>query len=110
MRLASRYFNLFPLAEAMSCGFGHDGDKFIAKLFGLAFDFCFQSFLPLAVSGGPDGFVIFDLVLDYGVKDQGNLVGGSHGCSFGTQLGFHSAQVVAEWRRAMVEGKSCQAE
>jgi hypothetical protein len=28
----------------------------------------------------------------------------------GAQLGFHSAQVVAQWRWAMMEGKSCPAE
>jgi hypothetical protein len=66
----------------------YDGDKFVAQLSGLPFDFRFQPILSLVVSGGPDGFVIFDLVLDHGVKDQSDLVGGSHGCALGPSLVF----------------------
>src|ERR1035437_469021 len=55
------------------CGLGFDGDKLVAQLLGLPLDFCFQPFLSLAVSGGPDGFVVFDLVLDHGVKDQSDF-------------------------------------
>jgi hypothetical protein len=78
-----------------SCSLGFDGDKFVAQLFGSSFEFCFQPFLPLGVSGVPDGLVIFDLVFYHGVKDHCDLVGGCHGGSFGAQLGFHSAQVVS---------------
>ncbi len=92
------------------CSLGFDGDQFVAQLFSLPFEFCFQPFFPLGVSSGPQGLVIFDLVFDHGVKDHRDLVGGCHGGSFGAELGFHSAQVVAEWGRAVMEGKGCQAE
>jgi len=59
-------------------------DKFVAQLFGLPFEFCTQSFLPLGVSEGTEGLVIFDLFFDHGVKDHCDLVGGCHGGSFGT--------------------------
>src|SRR5207247_11088894 len=64
-------------------------------LFGLPFKFCLQLFLPLGVSGIPNGLVIFDLVFDHGVEDHCDLMGGCHGGSLGAQLGFHSTQVVA---------------
>jgi hypothetical protein len=57
--------------------------------------FASNLFSPLSISGGPQGVVIFDLVFDHGVKDHCDLMGGCHGGSFGAQLGFHSAQVVA---------------
>ena len=78
-----------------SCSLGFDGDKFVAQWFGLPFEFCFQPFLPLGISGGPQRLVIFDLIFDHGVKDHCDLVGGCHGGSLGAQLGFHAAQVVA---------------
>jgi hypothetical protein len=84
-----------PLWSNPLCSLGFDGDKFVAQLFGLPFEFCFQPFLPLGVSGGSQGLVIFDLVFDHRVKDHGDLVGSCHGGSLGAQLGFHSAQVVA---------------
>src|SRR5437899_8258147 len=60
------------------CSLGFDGDKFVAQLFGLPFEFCFQPFLPLDVSGVPDGLVIFDLVLPRNSRARtGSL------CSFG---------------------------
>jgi hypothetical protein len=39
-----------------------DGDELVAQLFGLPFELDFQSLLPVGVSAGPDGFVVFDLV------------------------------------------------
>jgi hypothetical protein len=89
---------------------GFDGDKFVAQSFGLSFEFCFQPFLPLGVSGGPQGLVIFDLIFDHGVKDHCDLMGGCHGGSLGAQLGFHSTQVVAQGREAAMEGISGHAE
>src|SRR6266851_5568817 len=83
-----------PRAE-WSCSVGFDWDKFVPQLFGLPFEFCFNPFFSLSVSGGPQALVIFDLVFDHGVKDQCDLVGGCHSGTFGAQLGFHSAQVVA---------------
>ena len=74
-----------------SCSLGFDGDKFVAQWFGLPFEFCFQPFLPLGVSGGPQGLVILDLIFDHGVKHHCDLVGGCHGGSLGAQLGFHAA-------------------
>src|SRR5664279_3110838 len=50
------------------------------------------------------------LVLDQGVEDDGDFVRGRGDCSSGTELGFHPAQVVAQGRRAMVEGRTCEAE
>jgi hypothetical protein len=55
------------------CGLGFNGNKLVAHLFGLPFKFCLQLFLPLGVSGIPNGLVIFDLVFDYGVKDLGQV-------------------------------------
>lgn len=72
--------------------------------------FCLQPFLPLGVSGIPNGFVIFDLFFDHDVKDHCDLMGGCHGGSFGTQLGFHSAQVATQGREAVMEGISGHAE
>ncbi len=80
------------------CGLGFNGNKLVAQLFGLPFKFCLQLFLPLGVSGIPNGLVIFDLVFDHGVKDHCDLMGGCHGGSLGAQLGFHSTQVVAQGR------------
>src|SRR6266404_4626988 len=92
------------------CSLGFDGDKFVAQLFGLPFEFCFEPFFPLGISSGPEGLVIFDLVFDHGVKDHCDLVGSCHGGSFGTELSFHSAQVVAEGCEGVMEGKGCHAE
>src|SRR6266851_2850400 len=83
------------LRAEWSCSLGFDWDKFVPQLFGLPFEFCFNPFFSLSVSGGPQALVIFDLVFDHGVKDQCDLVGGCHSGTFGAQLGFHSAQVVA---------------
>ena len=77
------------------CGLGFDWDKYVAELFSLPFEFCFEPFLPLGISGGPDALLIFDLIFDHGVKDHCDLVGGCHGGTFWAELGFHSAQVVA---------------
>jgi hypothetical protein len=64
----------------------------------------------VGVSGGPDGFVVFNVIFDHGVKDHCNLVVRCcRGGSLGAQLAFHSAQIVAQRRWAMMEGKSCQA-
>src|SRR6266536_3668916 len=41
------------------CSLGFDGDKFVAQLFGLPFEFCTQPFLPLGVSYVPAVLVIF---------------------------------------------------
>ena len=81
-----------------------------AQLFRLPFEFRFEPLLPLGVSSVPKCLVIFHLVFDHGVKDHCDLVGGCHGGTFGAQLGFHSAQVVAKWGRAVMEGKGGQAE
>jgi hypothetical protein len=70
------------------CGLGFNGNELVAELFGLPFEFCFQPFLPLGISGGPQGLVIFDLILDHGVKDHCDLVGGCHGGSLGPSLAF----------------------
>ncbi len=40
------------------CGLGFNGNKLVAQLFGLPFKFCLQLFLPLGVSGIPNGLVI----------------------------------------------------
>lgn len=53
-----------------------DGDKFVAQLLGLPLEFYLEPFLPLDVSGRPDSFVIFDLVLDHGVKDHCDFMRG----------------------------------
>src|SRR5215469_1066244 len=58
---------------------------------------------------GPDGFVVFDLVSDHGVKDYCDFVGSRRGGGPGTELSFHSAQIVAQGSGAMMEGKGCQA-
>ena len=50
-----------------------DCNKFVAQLFRLPLESCFQPFLPLRVSGRPDCFVVFDLVLNHGVKDDGDF-------------------------------------
>jgi hypothetical protein len=55
----------------------------VAQLFGLPFEFCTEPFLPLGVSEGPEGLVIFDLFFDHSVKDHCDLVGGCQGGSFG---------------------------
>jgi len=82
-----------------------NGNEFVAQLFGLPFEFCFQPFLPLGVSGIPNSLVIFDLVFNHGVKDHYDLMGGGyHGGSLGAQLGFHSTQVVAQGRGGCDEG------
>src|SRR4029077_10848589 len=85
------------------------GNEFIAQLFGLPLELHFQSFLSVSVSGGPDGFVIFDLVFDYGVKNHRDLVCCCRGGGPRAELGFHSAQIVAQGCWAMMEGKGCQA-
>src|SRR5215468_6331297 len=59
--------------------------------------------------GSPDGFVVFDLVFDHGVKDYCDFVGSRSGSGTGTELRFHSAQIVAQGSGAMMEGKCCQA-
>jgi len=74
----------------------------------LPFEFCFEPLLPLGVSGVPKCLVIFHLVFDHGVKDHCDLVGGCHGGTFGAQLGFHSAQVVAKWGRAVTREKAAK--
>jgi hypothetical protein len=79
-------------------------------LFGLPSKFSLQLFLPLGVSGIPSGLVIFDLLFDHGVKDLCDLMGSRHGRSLGAQLGFHSMQVVAQGRKAAMEGMSGHAE
>lgn len=53
-----------------------DGDKFVAQFFGLPLEFYLGPFLPLGVSGLPDSFVVFDLVLDHGVKDHCDFMRG----------------------------------
>ena len=45
-----------------------------SELLGLPFELGFQRSFSRFVSGGPDRFVIFDLVLDHRVKDDGVLV------------------------------------
>jgi hypothetical protein len=95
------------------CSFVFYGDEFVAQLFGLARELHFEPFFPVGVSSlaasSPDGFVIFDLVFCHGVKDQCDLVRCRSGGGPGAQLGFHSAQIVAQGRRAMMEGKGCKA-
>jgi hypothetical protein len=86
---------ILPRRIGSLCGLGFDGFKLAAQLFSLPFEFCFEPFFPLGISCVPDGLVVFDLVFDHGVKDHCDLVGGCHGGSFGAELGFHSAQVVA---------------
>ena len=51
-----------------------DWDQLIAQLIGLPFELGFQRSFSRFVSGGPDRFVIFDLVLNHRVKDDGVLV------------------------------------
>jgi len=99
-----------PDAERLVCGLGFNGNELVAQWFGLRFEFCLQLFLPLGVSGIPNGLVIFDLIFDHGVKDHCDLMGGCHGGSFGAQLGFHSTQLVAQGGEAAMEGISGHAE
>src|SRR5215469_5419346 len=73
------------------CSLGLNGDKFVAELFGLPLELGFQPFFSLRVSGGPDALVVFDLLFNHDVKDDGDLMGGGHGGTFGAQLSFHSA-------------------
>jgi len=87
-----------------------DGNELVAQLFGLPLELHFESLLPVGVSTGPDGFVIFDLVFDHGVKDHCDLVCCCRGGGPGAELSFHSAQIVAQGRKAMMKGKGCQEE
>src|SRR5678816_261742 len=87
-----------------------DGDKFVAHLSGLPLESCLISFLPLGISRSPDRFVVFNLVVDHGVKDDCDLMCGCRDRRAWSQLGFHPAQVTAHRRRAVVEGGSGQAE
>jgi hypothetical protein len=50
-----------------------DGNELVAQLFGLPLELDFESFLSVGVSGGPDGFVIFNLIFDHSVKDHCDL-------------------------------------
>ena len=68
-----------------------DGDEFVPELFGLPFQFRFEPLLPLSISGRPDGFVIFDLIPNDGVKDHRDFVGGRRDRGTRAQLGFHPA-------------------
>ena len=64
------------------CSLGLNGDKFVAELFGLPLELGFQPFFSLRVSGGPDALVVFDLLFNHDVKDDGDLMGGGHGGTF----------------------------
>ena len=91
------------------CSLGFNGNELVAQLFSLPLEFHLESLLPVSVSGGPDGFVIFDVIFDDSVKDHCDLVRGRGGGGAGTELSFHSAQIVAQGGGAMMKGKSCQA-
>ena len=91
------------------CSLGFNGNELVALLFSLPLEFDLESLLPVGVSGSPDGFVIFDLIFDDSVKDDCDFVRGRGGGGSGTELSFHSAQVVAQGGGAMMKGKGCQA-
>jgi hypothetical protein len=99
-----------PDAERQWWGHGFDGNELVAEFFGLPFEFCFQHFLSLVVSGGPQGLVIFDLIFINGVKDHCDLFGCCHVGSFVAHLGFYSTHVVVQGRDAAMEGISGHAE
>ena len=88
---------------------GFNRDELVAQLFSLPLEFRFESLFSEGVSGGPDGFVVFDVIFDHGVKDYCDFVGSRGGGGPGTELSFHSAQIVAQGSGAMMEGKGCQA-
>ena len=69
-------------------------DQFVAQLFGLPLEPSLESFFSLGVSGSPDGFVVFGLVLDQGVEDHGDFVRRRGDGRAGTEFGLHAAQVV----------------
>ena len=81
-----------------------DGDQFVAELFGLALEFGFEPLLSLGISGRPDGFVLFDLLANHSVKDHGDFVRGCRDGRTRAQLRFHPTQVVAQGRRAVMQG------
>ena len=92
------------------CGLGLKRNELVAELFSLPLEFHLESLLPVGVSGGPDGFVIFDLIFDHSVKDHGDFVRSRSGGGPGAELSFQSAQIVAQGSEAVMEGKGCQAE
>lgn len=65
-----------------------EGNEFVAELFGLPLEFCFEPLLPLSISGGPDCFVIFDLIQNHGVKDYGDLCAVAVMAALGPSLAF----------------------
>ena len=79
-------------------GFFLVGNESITELFGLTADFIFESLFALGIAGTPNAFVILDLLGDYGVKDDRDLVSRGGGGRFGSKLGFHAAQIVAQGR------------
>jgi hypothetical protein len=87
-----------------------EGDQFVAELLGLALEFGFGPLLPLCLSGHPNGFVIFDLLANHSVKDHGYLVRCRRNRCTRAQLRFHPAQVVAQGRRAVMQGGSGEPE
>ena len=87
-----------------------DGNKCIAHLSGLPLESCLKPFFPLGISGCPDGFVVFHLVLDDRVKNYCDFMGGRRDRRAGPQPRFHPAQVTAHRSRAVVQGRSGQTE
>src|SRR5712671_3609505 len=73
-------------------------NELVAQFSGLAFDLLFEPFVTLGIPGGPDAFVIFDLFGDHGVENNGDLVCRRGGGCFGSEFGFHAAQVVSDGR------------
>ena len=78
---------------------GFNRDELVDQLFSLPLEFRFESLFSEGVSGGPDGFVVFDVIFDHGVKDSCDFVGSRGGGGPGTELSFHSAQIVAALKR-----------
>src|SRR6516164_5347758 len=79
---ASKELPKFCSQIGLLCSLGLNGDKFVAELFGLPLELGFQPFFSLRVSGGPDALVVFDLLFNHDVKDDGDLMDGGHGGTF----------------------------
>ena len=69
-----------------------NGDKSVTQLFGLSFELGLESLFALRIAGGPDGFVVLQLVFHDGIEDSRDLVcrrsGGCCRSEFGLRAYF----------------------